>query len=595
MQKSKKLLQKEEAAVIEEKEECEMDDQENEPEDEDSEDEEENNAEGEPPAKKGKTAKKSPEKSEKEEKPLSENDLLKKKILKLGEIIRRTKCPKFTQIEKLEELKAILKGNYAKYVYNHAVSRVIEWMIKLAAEDLTTAITQELKGTLKNMARQKYSKHVVVCLITKADKQTFEAILKELSEDIIKLMLLGTSNSVVTELYKKASKEQKQSLKHSFYGKSFKTFRSKNILNLKDVGTLSQTEKDSIFNEIHDNLSKVIEKSTMKSELIVEILREYLEVMEVGNAKHAALVTVLQSNFVELEQYKEGAWLATHCLWHSSAKERKQIMKLVKAKPSLATSAVGYAILVAMMDCIDDTTLLNKIVLQPLLEDCETLCGNMYGMKVLSFAIKPRSTLFLHPEQIKFLQEGESNPHSKKDPALRQKEIKGFAVPLVASKILDNFSAWIQNAHRFLFIKALVDETDFPEVIKLLELFTSLLTQPDYKETTEHKGTSSEMLLIEVPFAQKLAMHLIKEDKRKYAADSSYKPIFCEMLVSKIKETPEFWLDSNRGILTFLCMLETEIPSVTSKLQKILKPHVLMVQSMTDTSKSAEALLKLLT
>jgi hypothetical protein len=92
------------------------------------------------------------------------------------------------------------------------------------------------------------------------------------------------------------------------------------------------------------------------------VLRDYIELLEVGSAKHTPLVATLQTKFPDLSEHKEGAWLAAHCLWNSSAKERKQIMKQCKEKlKAMAMSNFGSQMLMAMMDCIDDTTLLNKV------------------------------------------------------------------------------------------------------------------------------------------------------------------------------------------------------------------------------------------
>ncbi|XP_059470760.1 pumilio homolog 3 [Neocloeon triangulifer] len=591
--KTEKSVEKEKDEEMDEPDEVsENEEQENEPAGELVEKGAENDEEG-PPVKKGKIESKE-NKEEKEARPPTEEEIFRKKIVKLGEVIRRSNCQKPILEKTLDNLKDLLKGKYDKHVYNHAVSRVVEWMIKLSGPELTKSITLELRKDLNNMARQKYSRHVVLCLIGKADKETFDILHKELSQEIVKLLLLGTSSSVVAEIYNKSSKVQKRAMKQSFFGRSFKIFKTNEINTLKDVSKQGQTEKGSIFSEVYDNLIKVVEKNGIKSEVTVQVLQEFLESVEPNLKKHEPFLKVLQKNFVELEQYDVGAWLASYCIWNSSAKERKQIMKATKAKPDLAASAVGYEMLITIMDCIDDTTLINKIVLQPLLEDCVNLCSNKNGVKVVGFAVKPRSTQFLHPQQIKFLQQGDANQHSKKEIGLRQKEIKDFAVPLIAGKIKGNLSPWITNAQRFLFLKNLMDEVEYKEVVEVMTEFVSLLANPDHKEMVEHEGSKTEMPVIEVPFAQKLAMHMVKEEKGKYAKDSSYTPVFCALLVPEIKKTPEFWLDCKRGRLTFLCMMETEIPSVTGEVREFLKPHLNKIKGEGETCKIAKDLYTIL-
>jgi len=101
-----------------------------------------------------------------------------------------------------------------------------------------------------------------------------------------------------------------------------------------------------------------------------------------------------------------------------------------------------------------------QIILQPLVDDCVEVSGNNHGVRVLAFAVRPRSTNFMHPEQIKFLDEGVKNTHSKKDATLRQTEIKGFAVPAIASVVGKDLSPWVKDPHRFLFMKALLENSD---------------------------------------------------------------------------------------------------------------------------------------
>lgn len=74
------------------------------------------------------------------------------------------------------------------------------------------------------------------------------------------LNYLQPSSGVISDLYKKASNDQKQAMRQNFYGNSFKIFKTKEVNTLKEISQMTNTEKDSIFNEINDNLIKVIEK-----------------------------------------------------------------------------------------------------------------------------------------------------------------------------------------------------------------------------------------------------------------------------------------------------------------------------------------------
>jgi hypothetical protein len=68
------------------------------------------------------------------------------------------------------------------------------------------------------------------------------------------------SSGVISDLYKKASNDQKQAMRQNFYGNSFKIFKTKEVNTLKEISQMPNTEKEGIFNEINDNLIKVITK-----------------------------------------------------------------------------------------------------------------------------------------------------------------------------------------------------------------------------------------------------------------------------------------------------------------------------------------------
>lgn len=68
------------------------------------------------------------------------------------------------------------------------------------------------------------------------------------------------SSGVISDLYKKSSNDQKQTMRQNYYGNSFKIFKTKEVNTLKEISQMPNTEKEGIFNEINDNLIKVIEK-----------------------------------------------------------------------------------------------------------------------------------------------------------------------------------------------------------------------------------------------------------------------------------------------------------------------------------------------
>ena len=57
---------------------------------------------------------------------------------------------------------------------------------------------------------------------------------------------------------------------------------------------------------------------------------------------------------------------------------------------------------------------------------------------------------------------------------------------------------------------------------EVLNLFADKLSDPEHKEVNVFKGNESKLPLIELPFAQKLVMHLIKEEKSRFSTGNCF-------------------------------------------------------------------------
>ena len=89
--------------------------------------------------------------------------------------------------------------------------------------------------------------------------------------------------------------------------------------------------------------------------------------------------------------------------------------------------------MLALFDSVDDTVLMKKAVLSEMMANLEQLCDDQFGRRVLLYLLAPRSSTHFSPQFVALLREGDGNAHSKKDPVLRQSELRGG----VMSPLLD--------------------------------------------------------------------------------------------------------------------------------------------------------------
>jgi pumilio family protein 6 len=79
--------------------------------------------------------------------------------------------------------------------------------------------------------------------------------------------------------------------------------------------------------------------------------------------KFEKLKKVLSSVMDKLILSQAGAWLCMYIIWHSTAKERKEIMKSCRDNViQILSSNSGYFIFLALLDSVDDTVIMNKVM-----------------------------------------------------------------------------------------------------------------------------------------------------------------------------------------------------------------------------------------
>ena len=73
----------------------------------------------------------------------------------------------------------------------------------------------------------------------------------------------------------------------------------------------------------------------------------------------------------------DGAKAGLHCLWFGTAKDRKLILKTLKEfLEKVATSEYGHLLILGAMDSVDDTVLVKKQLVLPLIKEIDKLIGD---------------------------------------------------------------------------------------------------------------------------------------------------------------------------------------------------------------------------
>jgi pumilio family protein 6 len=139
-----------------------------------------------------------------------------------------------------------------------------------------------------------------------------------------------------------------------------------------------------------------MEKGIIGHHIVHRALHDYLTHAEdVDKADMLDQVTPL---LAEIIHTRDGARVAMMAVWGSNPKARKNIVKGFKPYVTkIALEEYGHTALCALFDAVDDTVLVGKQIVAPLLESLGEVMESNYGRKVLLYLLAPRYVAGAHP------------------------------------------------------------------------------------------------------------------------------------------------------------------------------------------------------
>jgi len=325
---------------------------------------------------------------------------------------------------------------------------------------------------------------------------------------------------------------------------------------------------------------KVISKSPWKLTIVHTLLKDFLNHCDAES--RSDLVELLKNDLIHILHTRDGARVAMMCLWHGTTKDRKIIIKSFKTHvEKICTEEHGYMVMLSLFDCVDDTILVSKALLQEMMESIDKVILTEQGRKVILYLLQPRAPAFFHPQIVQILAKGDGNQYSKKEDAVRRKELLLSIQDDLIGSFERNLEEWIENTNKTIVLKALIEATMGSDVLHLKGLLEKLVN-------LSMKGSYIEKVTI-----FKIVKSLIIDEKINPTGTLK----FTDILLSKFEESDadEFlkpWLRTNRGTLTFVVLLETEIEDVVGRVKALLKPHLGIIRN--SKVGSAKILLPLL-
>lgn len=383
------------------------------------------------------------------------------------------------------ELFDIVTGRVKDFVFKHDSVRVIQTALKYANLDQRKMIARELQGEYRLLAESKYAKFLIGKLLVQGDDEVRDMVLLELFGHVRRMIKHPEASWILDDIYRgSASPTQKARLLCEWYGAEFAIFPTEGLnstsADLKEILARHPEKRAPIMRSLHELINQLVQKKTTGFTMLHDAMLQYYLNVQPESKEASEFKELLQGDeehdlLRNLAFTKSGARLVCLALSHGNAKDRKQILKSFKALvPGLLYDSHGRQVLLAAFDVVDDTVLLTKSIVSPLIgkghpfealpgndlsfeEQTQTLLNTVMDRNariVLLYPFAGKSKAILPADDLTLLDEiHQIRLHtSKKPPEARQNELVASLSPPLLSLIEYNAEALVASSFGCQFV-----------------------------------------------------------------------------------------------------------------------------------------------
>ncbi|KAF8590688.1 ARM repeat-containing protein [Ramaria rubella] len=405
---------------------------------------------------------------------------------------------------KIKELMDLVRGHVLDLVLKHDASRIIQTIIKYGTPAERLEVAKELEGNYLQLVQGKYSKFLVSKLIRYCPPSR-ALILPSLAPEVPRLLHHAYASATLADAYEiHCTGAERGQLLRAFWGREATLFgdgiatgkkakqtkavealivarekeKEKGVqlergLIEEDVPLGKQGELRAVLNA-SDDVERRKRTLTAVRENLLGIFNNHSPIAVRHAITHRALWDYLdalgstelfpedkfseqererawrevyescQEQLAEMVHTREGSRAVREFIARGTAKDRKQIMKVLKPHIlRIAQSDEAQLVLFTALDVIDDTKLTAKQLLGELMPSPptaslpSTLLTSSAGRRTLLYAIIPRSPRHFTPAIVAALAATDElrAKTSKKDDVVRRDEVRRAASPALLSLV----------------------------------------------------------------------------------------------------------------------------------------------------------------
>ena len=178
-----------------------------------------------------------------------------------------------------------LDGKLYEASLKHDAARVVQSLIQWGDAKQRAKIAAELGPRMLELAKLPYARHVALCLLRHV-KDEDRVFFKSFEGGFAKLATHATGAKVAEAALKSVSKKDAASLRAELFGTEFALFAKETGAgaSLKDVLAANATRKGRVLDGVERALARLCDKALVHLHLSHDLLFEYVEACEPGDA-----------------------------------------------------------------------------------------------------------------------------------------------------------------------------------------------------------------------------------------------------------------------------------------------------------------------
>ncbi|XP_041475303.1 pumilio homolog 3-like [Lytechinus variegatus] len=516
-------------------------------------------------------------------KQVKSNFELAQKAKNAWEVVRKHNCKPETRTKHITELCELLDGRVLDLVKAHDTVRVIQCCVQFGTPEQRTKIFEEIKDHVVELAKCKYAKFYVLKMFRYGSKEQRQAIMQSFHGKVCQLVRHKEAAEVLEEAYNNhANAKDRSALLEEFYGARFAVFKSSDVHNLEEILEKDPTLRQGIMDHMLKTLTPLLDKTVIKHTIVHKAIYDFL--LHAPDKMRAELIEAMRDVVVQILHTQDGARAAMHCLWFGSAKDRKVMIKSFKTFVlKICKEEFGHKVLFALFDCVDDTKIVSKVIIEEMMKNAYEVATDQYGRKVLLYLLAPRDASHFHPDLVKQLQKGDGNQISKKDSVVRRKELLEAVSPALLKLLITHTKEMAYSKSNSQLALAMLQHIhgDKNAVYSMLatlaaeELIPILVNDPSKMD---------DMHIVEHPSGHLLFKRLLAHEKTEREKGDVQSSLSSCLLEELSDENIKSWLRINRGALVLVSLADCGNADATERIRTVLQESHKSVAKLTSNA-----------